>query len=318
MRKRPGDSAWPRGPPVIAGHLARLTAGGLTRPAGATTEPRQRPVHRNRGPTWVFPGRPVFVCLWTGRNFKITTLSEVKNQMKVVKTDNNTNAMTLSGLEAVSQFEASDRKGQVVFHPWVGPDSPAPHCVFLPEGLTRIAVTYLDGEHWVENGQWYHRDDEGTVVPIDDVLERCWQAATAVRSRLNKEKRIKSYVVGVAVFPSMEPDESILAAAASRSTRVLFGMDDHVERLAALPGEQDLQHPLDGRYIPDDVAVLSRQPVATAAEPETASLDVGDDRVVIHAGVVHVHVHLHLHITIVAAPNGGGNDGDELPTTQDR
>ena len=65
--------------------------------------------------------------------------------MHVIKNDNNTNAMTLSELEALAQFEASDRKGQVVFHPWVGP-SPAPHCVVLLEGLTRIAVIYLDGE----------------------------------------------------------------------------------------------------------------------------------------------------------------------------
>ena len=46
--------------------------------------------------------------------------------MKVVKTDNNTNTMTLAELEALAQFEASDRKGQAVFHPWVGPGSPAP------------------------------------------------------------------------------------------------------------------------------------------------------------------------------------------------
>ena len=111
-----------------------------------------------------------------------------------------------------------------------------------------------------------------------------------------------------------------LAAAANRSTRVLFGMDDHVERLAALPGEQDLQYPLQARYIPDEVEALSRQPVAAAepetADSETASLDVGDGRVVIYAGAVHLH--LHLHITIAAAPNGGGNDGDGLPTVQDR
>ena len=75
---RAGDSAWPRGPPVIAGRPARtparMTAGGLTRPAGTTTEPQQRLVRRCRGPTWKCPGRPVFVCLWTGRNFKITLL----------------------------------------------------------------------------------------------------------------------------------------------------------------------------------------------------------------------------------------------------
>ena len=136
----------------------------------------------------------------------------------------------------------------------------------------------------------------------------------AVRSRLKKMLGINAYVVAVAVFTGMEPDESILAAAASRGTRVLFGLDDHVERLAALPGEQDLQHPLKARYIPDEAEALSRPPATAAAEPETASLDVGDGRVVIHAGTVHLH--LHLHITIVAAPNGGGDDGDELPTVQ--
>ena len=323
MKQRPGGNAWPRGPPVVAGHPARMparmTAAGLTRPAGTTTEPRQRPVRRYRGSTWKCPGRPV-LCLWTGRTYKITIPREVKNQMKVIKTDNNNNhkrAMTLAELEALAQFEASDRKGQAVFHPRVGPDSPAPHYVALLEGLTRIVVTHVDGEHWVEDGQWYRRDDESTVTPIGDVLERCWQAAMAVRSRLKEALGIKAYVVSAAVFTGMEPDESIVAAAASRSTRVLFGMDDHVERLAALPGEQDLQYPLQARSIPDEAEALSRQPAATAAEPETASLDVGDDRVVIHAGAVHVDT-VNVYITIVAAPNGGGNDGDGLPTVQDR
>ena len=140
-------------------------------------------------------------------------------------------------------------------------------------GLTRIAVTYLDGEHWVEDGQWYRRDDESTVTPIGNVLERCWQAAMAVRSRLKEALGIKAYVVSAAVFTGMEPDESIVAAAASRSTRVLFGMDDHVERLAALLREQDLQYPLQARSIPDEAEALSRQPAAV--EPETGSLDVG-------------------------------------------
>ena len=64
------------------------------------------------------------------------------------------------------------------------------------------------------------------------------------------------------------------------------------------------RHPLQGRYIPDDAEALSRQPDAAAAGPEIASLDVSDYRVVIHVDTVHVH------LTIVAAPNGGGNDGD--------
>ena len=318
MKQRPGGNAWPRGPPVVAGHPARMparmTADGLTRPAGTTTEPRRRPVRRYRGSTWKCPGRPV-LCLWTRRNFKITICRKVKNQMKVVKTDNNNHhkrAMTLVELEALAQFEASDRKGQAVFHPWVGPDSPAPHYVALLEGLTRIAVTYLDGEYWVEDGQWYRRDDGGTVTPIGNVLERCWQAAMAVRSWLKKVRGIKAYVVSAAVFPTMEPDESIVAAAASRSTRVLFGMDDHVERLAALLREQDLQYPLQASDIPDEAEALSRQPAAV--EPETGSLDVDDGRVVIYAGAGTVNVY----ITIVAAPNGGGNDGDGLPTVQDR
>ena len=196
--------------------------------------------------------------------------------MKVVKNDNNNNhkrAMTLAELEALAQFEASDRKGQAVFHPRVGPDSPAPPYVALLEGLTRIVVTHVDGEHWVEDGQWHRRDDESTVTPIGDVLERCWQAAMAVRSRLKEALGIKAYVVSAAVFTGMEPDESIVAAAANRSTRVLFGMDDHVERLAALPGEQDLQYPLQARSIPDESIV------AAAANRSTRVLFGMDDHV---------------------------------------
>ena len=230
--------------------------------------------------------------------------------MKVVKTDNNKNTMTRSELEALAQFEASERKGWAVFHPWVEPASPAPHCVALPEGLARIVVTYLDGEHWVEDGQWHRRDADGTVTQVDDVLERCWQAAMAVRSRLKEARGIKAYVVSAAVFTTMKPDASILAAAKGRGTRVLFGMDDHMERLVGQLREQDLQYLLQASDIPHDAEALSRQPVGAAAEPETASPDIGDGGVVIHIGALHVH----LHITIVAAPNGDDNDGDDLPT----
>ena len=67
MKQRPGGNAWARGPPVVAGHPARtparMTAAGLMRPAGTTTEPRQRPVRSYRGSTWKCPGRPVLVTV---------------------------------------------------------------------------------------------------------------------------------------------------------------------------------------------------------------------------------------------------------------
>ena len=307
MKQLPGGNARPRRPPGTA----RLEP--PQDPASARcTESAGRPGHAQVGPS---------SCLWAGRinNINITILKEVKNRMKVLQTDNDDNnnhgAMTRSEREALAQLEASSRGGQVVFHPWVGQDTPAPHCVVLPEGLTRIAATYLEDEYWVRDGQWHRRDDEGAVTPVDDVLERCWQvSAMAVRSWLKRELDISAYVVAAAVFATMEPDESILAAAASRSTRVLFGLDDHVERLAALPVEQDLQHPLQARYIPDDAAALSRRPEAAAVEPEpeTATLELGEGRVVIHAGTVH------LHLTIVAPPHGGDDGVDGLPTVPDR
>ena len=66
MKQQRRDNGWPRGPPMIAvrpARPARLTAGGLTGPAGTTTEPGQRPVCRCRGPTWKCPGRPLFVSV---------------------------------------------------------------------------------------------------------------------------------------------------------------------------------------------------------------------------------------------------------------
>ena len=67
MKQRSGGNAWPRGPPVVAGHPActpaRMTAARLTRLAGTTTESRQCLVFRYRGSTWRCPGRPVFVSV---------------------------------------------------------------------------------------------------------------------------------------------------------------------------------------------------------------------------------------------------------------
>ena len=69
--------------------------------------------------------------------------------MKVVKNDNNI-SLTPAELEACQQFEASNRAGQVLFHPQVAAGQPAPNCVALLEEVGRFAITILQGRYTVE------------------------------------------------------------------------------------------------------------------------------------------------------------------------
>ena len=159
--------------------------------------------------------------------------------MKVVKNDNN-NPLTLAEMDALRQFEQSNRDGQALFHPQVAVGQPMPGCVAFFEGVGRFAITILEGRYSVENGQWCRHDADGTRASIDNRLEAAWQAAKAVRTELKRELDISTYVIAVAWFPHMSEDEDILEEAEGLSVHVLFDEVDLVQRLVNLPKEGEL------------------------------------------------------------------------------
>lgn len=186
--------------------------------------------------------------------------------MKVVKNDNN-NPMSQAELKACRQFEASAQAGQVLFHPQVADGQPAPDCVALFEGVGRLSITFLEDRYTVEGGQWFRHQADGARSPMDNPLEKVWQAAQAIRAELKRELAINTYVIAVAWFPDMDEDEDILDQATGRKVRLLFGQDDPAQRLASFPEDDELQTHLSRQYIKREVEVLSRAPAVETPPP---------------------------------------------------
>ena len=229
--------------------------------------------------------------------------------MKAVRNDNNNQSFTLAEQEAIRHFEASNRKGQVLFHPWVAAGQPAPNLVSFFEKVGRFAVTALEGRHAVGDGNWFRQEADGSMAPVDDdPLEQAWQANQALRTALREQLNFKPYAIPVAWFPDMEADEAIMEAAASRGAQVLFGRDDLVERLAKLPTEDQLQSQLGSRFVKQEVAALSR-PSAVEPEPVEKSQPVNGGVGALNIGRVET---MNVHITIA----NGGNDDPPVITVQ--
>ena len=169
--------------------------------------------------------------------------------MKVVKNDNDNNPLSQAELKACRQFEASAQAGQVLFHPQVADGQPAPDCVALFERVGRFGVTILEDRYTVEGGQWFRDLADGGRSLMDNPLEKVWQAAQAIRTELNKELAINTYVIAVAWFPDMDEAEDILDQASGRKVRLLFGHADLADRLANLPGDEELLTHLSRRFI---------------------------------------------------------------------
>ena len=139
--------------------------------------------------------------------------------------------LSAAELKAMAQFEASDRDGTALWRPRVSGDAPAPDCAVFVHGIGRFAIRFLSGIYEVEDGEWYHLADDGEAIAVDDPLENIWQAAMAVKEDVTRDYDYGCYIVAVAVFADMEVDEAILEARGGRGVRVLWGMDDLVERV---------------------------------------------------------------------------------------
>lgn len=232
--------------------------------------------------------------------------------MKVVKNnDDNNQPLTLAELEAIQQFEASERDGQAVFHPQVSAGRPVPNIVAFLKKIGRFAITILEGRHTLADGQWFRREDDGSETPIDNPLEAAWQAAKSVRIALEPELGFQPYAIPVAWFPDMAENEDILDEAEGRSARVLFGQVDLAPVLAELPKSEQLQTQLSMRYIDREMAALSRPAAAVAPEPAKDPSPALKGRVAaLSIGRVET---MNVYITIVS---GGEDDDPPLITVQ--
>ena len=231
--------------------------------------------------------------------------------MKVARNDNN-NPLSPAEMKACQQFEDSAQAGQVLFHPQVAAGQPAPNCVALLDEVGRFGVTILEGRYTVEDGQWFRHQADGAGSPMDNPLERAWQAAKSVRTELKRELDLNAYIIAVAWFPDMDEDEGedILDEAGGRSVRLFFGQAALAQKLVDLPKEDELQTHLSRRYIKREVEVLSRAPAGETPAPVEEPQPVNG-----RAGALTIQRvdTVNIYVTVV---NGGMRDDPSLITVQ--
>ena len=229
--------------------------------------------------------------------------------MKVVKNDNN-KPLSPAEMKACQQFEDSAQAGQVLFQPQVAAGQPAPNCVALLDEVGRFGLTILEGRYTVEAGQWFLHQADGARSAMEYPLERAWQAAKSVRTELNRELDLNTYVIAVAWFPDMDEDEDILDEVGGRSVRLFFGQADLAQRLVDLPKANELQPQLSRRYIQQEVGILSRAPAVETPPPDEEPQSVNG-----RAGALtfqHVDT-VNIYVTVV---NGGVGGDPSLITVQ--
>ena len=190
---------------------------------------------------------------------------------------NGSNQTPLSSAErhAMAQFEASDRGGTTVWRPWVSGNRTSPHCVVLARKIGRFAITFLPGNYGMEGDSWYHRGADGRDVEVADPLETVWEAGMAARDEMHRDFNFGGFVVPIAVFADMDPDETILEERGSPGVKVLWGLDDLVERVIRQLPEDKRQSNLSSKYIRRDVKALTRGPSPEGgAVPEEVQVDL--------------------------------------------
>ena len=190
---------------------------------------------------------------------------------------NGSNQTPLSSAErnAMAQFEASDRGGAAVWRPWVSGNGTSPHCVVGVQKIGRFAVSFFPGNYRVEGDNWYRRGADGRDIEVADPLETVWEAGMAARDEIHRDYNFGGFVVPIAVFADMDPDETILEERGSPGVRVLWGLDDLVERVIRQLPEDKRRSNLSSKYIERDVKALTRGPSPEGgAAPEEVEVDL--------------------------------------------
>ena len=230
---------------------------------------------------------------------------------------NGSNQTPLSSAErnAMDQFEASDRGGAAVWRPWVSGNGTSPHCVVVVQEIGRFAITFLPGNYGVEDDNWYRRGDDGRDIEVADPLETVWEAGMAARDEIHRDFNFGGFVVPVAVFTDMDPDETILEERGSPGVKVLWSLDDLVERVIRQLPENKRQSNLSSKYIRRDVKALTRGP-----SPEDGGAAPDEVQVDLESGVLNLNDAQSVIVNVASGArvtinvNGSEVDGDPFPT----
>ena len=197
-------------------------------------------------------------------------------------------------------FEASDRAGQVLWQPRVDNGDAVPQAMIFFQEHCRLAVTFVTPICAVDGRNWKEMDGAGGVA-MTNPIKQAWRAAEAVRKTIKNALGIGAYVIPVVVFVNMAENADITAALGRSQVKLVWEIQDLVERFAALPEEHQVQPQLNADLIEDETLALGwapeASPTAKAAAAKTptdlSDLDLNNRPVFFqHADTVHITINL--------------------------
>ena len=197
-------------------------------------------------------------------------------------------------------FEASDRAGQVLWQPRVDNGAIAPHAMIFFQEHCRLAAIFVSSICAIDGKNWTSMDSAGGV-PMKNPIDQAWRAAEAVRKTIKNALGFGAYVIPVVVFLNMAENADIKASLGRSQVKLVWEIQDLVERFAALPEEHQVQPQLNTDFIEDETLALGwapeASPTAKAAAAKTpadlSDLDLTNRPVFFqHADTVHITINL--------------------------
>ena len=197
-------------------------------------------------------------------------------------------------------FEASDRAGQVLWRPEVDTGQSAPDAVVFFQEHCRLAVIFVTAICAIDGKNWTSMDSAGGV-PMKNPFDQAWRAGEAVRKTIKNALGIGAYVIPVVVFLNMAENADIKASLGRSQVKLVWEIQDLVERFAALPEEHQVQPQLNADFIDEETLALGWAPEASptakgaAAKTPTdlSDLDLANRPVFFqHADTVHITINL--------------------------
>ena len=190
-------------------------------------------------------------------------------------------------------LQASDACGMALYEARPGTNGREIDFAVWLEDIARVGLQVKGGRYHVDRGTWYLVTATGKERK-NSPAKQCWESSLQLHDYLQEQlpDGRNPFTIPVLIFPEMDPDRDIEIWSVQAGVRVLFGVNDLMDRLIELISNCRVYSPPTDEEIAEEVELLipglGRLTPESAAPPE--SLELQARQVVIqHAQVVNVY-----------------------------
>ncbi len=172
---------------------------------------------------------------------------------------------------ALYEVRAISRAPEIDFAVWI-------------QGVACYGIQVKGGQNTKDGPSWLLHTVDGTEE-VSCPIQQTWDAALAIKTAVKRGTGRRTYVIPVLLFPDMLPDREIQHFVESDGrVNLLWGEEDLITRLIALPETDKVYNPPDAGQVVAEVAAVRPAldfDAADAAEPGTEAKEhrrLGTDR----------------------------------------